>query len=375
MSHPEAEHAPHPPLPPGPSVVEIPRIPEHSRLYRFLHHPFVYVLLFALWFACNEWKLLPSQERPAAESTTVARDERDRPAYTLTDIFRQLFPEPPSGSKKRRLAAALLSGIPLLLGTALFFTYLILRSLHVRLFPRVGFHAAWWDTWHLVRVAIVFLVIARVVNANLAAVQYVRTPGTVWYRIPLPVLKPLSTSVMFLATCAFVFLLMGVGGGHPLRALGLWERQPFRRAAAGVLAFLAALPLIVLAAVIMRVVWVHMGKEVRLQDLLEKARHMPSTAFFIVGFAGVVIASITEEILFRGFLYAILRRYAGAFGSIVASALVFAFLHEPIAFLPIFVIGCLLAYLYERTGSLIAPIAAHASNNLYAFLFIYVHYR
>ena len=46
------------------------------------------------------------------------------------------------------------------------------------------------------------------------------------------------------------------------------------------------------------------------------------------------------------------------------SALLFASVHlYLINFLPIFLIGVLLARLYERTGSLAAPIVAHATAN------------
>ncbi|MBL7222983.1 MAG: hypothetical protein ISS72_03945, partial [Candidatus Brocadiae bacterium] len=54
MSDPDPRPAGRVPSPPGPPVVEIPRVPEHSRLYRFLQHPFLYVVLFGLWFACDQ---------------------------------------------------------------------------------------------------------------------------------------------------------------------------------------------------------------------------------------------------------------------------------------------------------------------------------
>jgi membrane protease YdiL (CAAX protease family) len=48
----------------------------------------------------------------------------------------------------------------------------------------------------------------------------------------------------------------------------------------------------------------------------------------------------------------------------VCSALIFAAAHGSLAaLLPLFVFGCVLAFLYEKTGSLWAPIAVHALFN------------
>jgi membrane protease YdiL (CAAX protease family) len=83
---------------------------------------------------------------------------------------------------------------------------------------------------------------------------------------------------------------------------------------------------------------------------------------FMVG-AGTVVP-IVEEGLFRGFLYGALRVRTGrVFGAIVTSV-VFAILHGSLsAFVPLVVLGCLLVYLYERTGSLYPSILFHAAFN------------
>lgn len=376
MSDPDPCPAGRVPSPPGPPVVEIPRVPEHSRLYRFLQHPFLYVVLFGLWFACDQWGWLPMQRLPEPSPRTTVRETHSSP-HTFAELLHELFPETQNGRSARRggLLGLAITAAPLLLGGMLFLSYLVLRALRVRLLPAVRFRAPWWGTWHLARVAIVFLVVARLVSAAMVAVRQWASAPAARALLPDHVLAVLGAGLMFLCTCGFLFLLVTVGGGHPLRALGLVERRPVHRAVIGVVALLTALPLIVLATLFMRALWMQLGKEPGLQGVLESARTMGSGAFLIVVFAGVVVAPLTEEILFRGFLYGTLRRYAGAFGSIVVSALAFALLHEPITFLPIFVIGCLLAYLYERTGSIVAPIAAHAANNLYTFVLLYVHYR
>jgi uncharacterized protein len=80
----------------------------------------------------------------------------------------------------------------------------------------------------------------------------------------------------------------------------------------------------------------------------------------------VVFAPIFEELAFRGLLYAILRRRLGFVPSALLSASVFALAHGygVTGFISVLWSGLLWAWLYERTGSLIPGMIAHATNNL-----------
>lgn len=80
-------------------------------------------------------------------------------------------------------------------------------------------------------------------------------------------------------------------------------------------------------------------------------------------FLAVGVAPFVEELFFRGYAYPVLKRHLGK-RALWVSALLFASVHlYLINFLPIFLIGLLLARLYERTGTLAAPIVAHATAN------------
>ncbi|MDH5564199.1 MAG: CPBP family intramembrane metalloprotease, partial [Nitrospirota bacterium] len=78
----------------------------------------------------------------------------------------------------------------------------------------------------------------------------------------------------------------------------------------------------------------------------------------------VVVAPIFEELIFRGILYSTLRAKFGVPASLIGSALIFALAHGygPTAFLTVFWSGMLWAWVYERTGSLIPGMCAHAIN-------------
>ncbi len=73
---------------------------------------------------------------------------------------------------------------------------------------------------------------------------------------------------------------------------------------------------------------------------------------------------LTEELFFRGFIFAGLIPRLGVWWAMVASAAIFSAFHLSLGvLLPIFIIGLALAWLYWRTGSLWASIAAHAGQN------------
>ena len=80
---------------------------------------------------------------------------------------------------------------------------------------------------------------------------------------------------------------------------------------------------------------------------------------------------LTEELFFRGFVFAGLINRCGVGRALVFSALIFSAFHllaGPGVLVPIFITGFLLAWLYHRTGSLWPSIAAHAGQNGAALL-------
>ena len=80
----------------------------------------------------------------------------------------------------------------------------------------------------------------------------------------------------------------------------------------------------------------------------------------LMGITAAVVAPICEEVVFRGYLYPAVKRFAGPWMSGLCTALMFSAAHGSVsALLPLFVFGLALAALYEFTGSIWAPMAAH----------------
>jgi hypothetical protein len=88
---------------------------------------------------------------------------------------------------------------------------------------------------------------------------------------------------------------------------------------------------------------------------------------------GGVVAPVAEEVFFRGFLYAGMRDRWGMVWGLVISSVIFSVVHVvPGVLVPIFLIGVVLAYAYERTDSLWLPIALHSALNSLAFIGAYI---
>jgi membrane protease YdiL (CAAX protease family) len=87
--------------------------------------------------------------------------------------------------------------------------------------------------------------------------------------------------------------------------------------------------------------------------------------------AGIVIPFF-EEIFFRGVVYRWLRDKWGVAVGIIVSGLVFGIVHlEPATVVPVIVMGFVLAWTYEKSGSLWPPILIHMLNNLLAVIALY----
>ncbi len=84
----------------------------------------------------------------------------------------------------------------------------------------------------------------------------------------------------------------------------------------------------------------------------------------LMAFAAIVAAPLCEEIVFRGYLYSATKKFAGPGAAGFCSSLVFAAAHGSLAaLLPLLVFGVVLVVIYEKTGSLWAPIAVHGCFN------------
>ena len=82
----------------------------------------------------------------------------------------------------------------------------------------------------------------------------------------------------------------------------------------------------------------------------------------------VVAAPLMEEVVFRGYLYPVLKRMGGLWLAAITVSLFFAAAHlEGNHLLGRFFLSLILIAAYELTGSLWAPLGIHFLNNFYVF--------
>jgi len=83
-----------------------------------------------------------------------------------------------------------------------------------------------------------------------------------------------------------------------------------------------------------------------------------------MGIFAVVLAPVAEEFIFRGMLFPFIKHLGFPRLAWFGVSGLFALIHMDAAtFLPLFVLALALTWLYDLTGSLLAPIAAHALFN------------
>jgi membrane protease YdiL (CAAX protease family) len=160
--------------------------------------------------------------------------------------------------------------------------------------------------------------------------------------------------------------LVVVGAGGRAGDLGL-RRAPAAAVGLGILS--APLVLLLVLGYHAAVQWV----SPTLVETLEEEVRQQAAAFAaplpLLVLLGVVVGPFCEELVFRGFLYGGLRTRLSRWPAAILSAVLFALSHQmPVAAPGLFVLGLLLAALYERYRSLAVPLALHASFNLLVLL-------
>lgn len=98
--------------------------------------------------------------------------------------------------------------------------------------------------------------------------------------------------------------------------------------------------------------------------------HLILLPLSISGFASFILGPLSEEVLFRGFIYGYTRIKLGIWGGLIVQALLFSFFHLNYVFGSAFylisfyfVIGLLFGVVYERTRSLYTSIICHGLLN------------
>lgn len=161
------------------------------------------------------------------------------------------------------------------------------------------------------------------------------------------------------------------------KALGLSLKGWRRNLPGGILLYLLAFPLILSAGQLVEYTTRVLNGTPQHQEVITRflKETSPGIVTFMLFFAAL-FGPFTEEVLFRGFLQPALREAVGAWKAIFLSAFLFAFVHLNVyVFLQIFLLGLVLAYLFEKTGTLLSPIFIHMLHNITTLTYLFLNKR
>jgi membrane protease YdiL (CAAX protease family) len=198
------------------------------------------------------------------------------------------------------------------------------------------------------------------------------SPLTMFYfLLPATILQ---NAAFFGVPAAFIVLKYGVR----LRDIGLPSLPRRQDRIAGILIGLGAVAISLplgagveaLASHFRHIGWVRWALEFEKNNsMAHMLQGLPS-----MGVAGLILgvlvigisAPLGEEMLFRGLAFNCIKRRFGLPAGLLLSALLFTLPHAAtytFTLLPVFLMGLLLAWTYQNSGSLWVPILIHATNN------------
>ncbi|NJC97549.1 MAG: hypothetical protein C3F07_15365 [Anaerolineales bacterium] len=114
-----------------------------------------------------------------------------------------------------------------------------------------------------------------------------------------------------------------------------------------------------------------LGVEVQGEKILTIFESLESPVWFMI--VGVILAPIVEELFFRGFLFQGFRQRHGWVKGMLISAAIFAVGHlDPASLIPTFILGALLAYMYQRSNSVWPGVILHVMVNALGLCAAYI---
>ncbi len=220
-----------------------------------------------------------------------------------------------------------------------------------------------WTWGELARVTLLIIIVASLMPFVRLTVLFYQPSWAADLHVWMTVGMLLLDAFVIVAVLAFA-----AGKGLPVRqVLGPGTGGFADAIAVGLRAYMTVFPwLVALLFLIVKVSHaLHLQPPLQpLHELLFRPQH-PFVLWLTTALA-CVVGPVAEELFFRGVVYTTLRHRMSRWLAMAASGAVFSLVHtNVVGFVPILALGWLLAYLYERTGSLVAPMAVHVLHNTF----------
>lgn len=184
----------------------------------------------------------------------------------------------------------------------------------------------------------------------------------------------LNSSILDISAAIFIIYFAVIQYKGKIVSLGLSLKNFIKNVYYGLIGYVAAVPILV-GTLIVIVIIVNITKYVPERQPVVELFLKEDNATFLAytSLFAAVVGPMIEELFFRGFMYGALRGRIGILWAMLFTSAVFAGLHtNVVGFLPIMVLGILLAYLYEKTGTLVSSITVHVIHNLSMVFFVFL---
>lgn len=232
------------------------------------------------------------------------------------------------------------------------------KPIDIRIIPKREIR---WTVWDIMKVGLIFLTFG-----------YIAVIVQSFFSTLLPILQNenfmmvFNTLIMNIVAISVMLYFVVKKRHHHIDAVGLSPKSAMKCVFYGLTGYVAIIPVIMAIMIATFLVTRLIQYEPPVQPIVEVIleEKQSGVLWFSTIFAAV-FGPVAEEIFFRGFAYPAIRKKVGAIWGMIIVSAVFAFLHAHIVgFLPIMVLGLLLVYLYEKTGSIVPCIAVHITHNL-----------
>lgn len=205
--------------------------------------------------------------------------------------------------------------------------------------------------------ALIIFVLAQILGTGLALGVAAMAPG--FAAIPgtgVELLRGMPALLIILS----VWLELMARSIRPTQDLSQIFQRISRVDLAAIVGFNLALGILSILVILLGIQLVSPGS---LSEILAPA---PSslTALLVAAVTSTTLAPVSEEIVFRGWLFNALRRRLQTWPAILLSSLAFAAIHPSLSSITTFVFGLFVAIAYFKTQNLWVSILIHALNNL-----------
>jgi uncharacterized protein len=197
--------------------------------------------------------------------------------------------------------------------------------------------------------------------------------GAVRFNMDINLAMMLNTFFIDVIAGAAILYFILVKYKERISSLGIIFTDFYKNILSGITAYVFILPILIAVLILSILFLDKIGYKAPPQPVFDMffEEKRSNVILFLTIFVSV-LGPVIEEIFFRGFLYSAVKKRFGILIGVLLSAALFSALHANIVgFLPIMILGVLMAFLYEATGSLVTSISVHILHNSIIVCFVF----